>query len=114
MILPQSPEALKLAEEIADLKAQIKVLDPVCHPSTLGGAACSHLHDERREGMLTGLSSAILLATQVKDFVKVSKVQRQMIKKEKAIAALSAEHRNTVSRLSSLASDLFGIQELKR
>ena len=26
---PQSPEALKLNEEIADLKAQIKLLDPV-------------------------------------------------------------------------------------
>ena len=60
--------------------------------------------------MLTGLSPAILLATQVKDFVKVSKVQRQMIKKEKAISALSAEYMNIVSRLAFLASDCMRLE----
>ncbi len=54
-MLAQSPEALKLTEEIADLKAQIKLLDPVCHPSTLGGVACSTpvRNDDDQDGTLT-------------------------------------------------------------
>ena len=87
------------------MKAQIKLLDPVCQKRLLVPLLPHTFNGEKTERSTVCLLWFRSAATQVKDFVKVSKVQRQMIKREKSLSALSAEHGHIVSRLASLASD---------
>lgn len=98
LVVPQSPEALKLTEEIADLKSQIKLLDPVCGAPSFSRSSYLAAESDNDVSQILFTSLYGRAGMQVSDFVKVSKVQRRMINTEKSLAALSKKR----ARLSLL------------